>query len=154
MRCNVGVNPYYLTDQWLIAEYRELPMVIGSLRVNDWKIKSIVKTTFTLGTGHLNFFKPRLLYLAKRHEAVKKEMSNRGFKCDVLKIELSNCPTEYLNDWIPTLNDSKLIRQRLIEKLTKNKLPITWWRYMHQNLTPFNIDAYMSSILNGELYNV
>jgi len=51
MRCNVGVNPCYLTDQWLIAEYRELPMVIGSLRINNWEIKSAVKSSFTERAG-------------------------------------------------------------------------------------------------------
>ena len=154
MRCNVGVNPYFLTDQWLVAEYRELPMVIGSLRVNNWVIKSEVKSSFCLGAGHLNFFKPRLSYLYKRHEAVKKEMINRGFKCDALSIDISNSPLMYLNDWTPTLEDSRLIRNRLAEKITKNKLPITWWRYLRQNLTPFNLDAYLNSIINSELYYV
>lgn len=154
MRCNVGVNPCYLTDQWLIAEYRELPMVTGSLRVNDWKIKSAVKNTFTLGTGHLNFFKPRLSYLFNRHEEVKKEMIKRGFKCDSLNIDLTICPKEYLNDWTPTMVDSKLIRTRLVEKITKNKLPITWWRYYKQNLTHSNVETYLNNIVNGELFHV
>lgn len=154
MRCNVGVNPCYLTDQWLIAEYRELPMVIGSLRVNNWQIKSIVKSSFTLGKGHLNFFKPRLSYLFNRHEEVKKEMTKRGFKCDILTIDILNSPDRYLNQWSPTMNDSKLIRARLVEKITKNKLPITWWRYKRENLTASTLESYLSNIINGELFHV
>ena len=154
MRCNVGVNPLFLLDQWLIAEYRELPMVVGSLRVNNWIVKSPIKPTFCLGTGHLNFFKNKLYYLHKRHEEVKKEMVNRGFKCDVLSIDIAICPNEYVNNWTPSTVDSWLIRNRLVEKLTKNKLPITWWRYKHQNLAHNTLNTYLYNIVNSELYFV
>ncbi len=154
MRCNIGVNPNYLTDQWLIAEYRELPMVVGSLRVNGWKIKSEPLTVFNLGKGHLNWFKSRLLYLRRRHEEVKKEMILRGFKCDVLNIERDKCPSEFWNDWQPTIEDSLKLRGRLEEKLRANKLPITWWRYNRVNLSSETVEAFIDRIKTGELFDV
>ena len=36
-RVNVGVNPKYLADQWLIAESVEITMITGSLRKNKYK---------------------------------------------------------------------------------------------------------------------
>jgi deoxyribonuclease (pyrimidine dimer) len=153
MRCNVGVNPKYLLDQWLIAEYRELPMVVGSLRVNGWKIKSEVKEKFDLGKGHINFLKSRLMYLSNRHDAVKIEMEKRRFKCDVLRIDMPDT-VGYWNDWKPTMEDSMKIRGRLKEKLTINKLPITWWRWNRQNMTPEFRDEYISIIQNSELFYV
>ena len=89
-----------------------------------------------------------------RHEEVKKEMGNRGFRCDTLSIDLLNCPDRYLNHWKPTMVDSKLIRARLVEKITKNRLPITWWRYKRKNLTDDTLESYLNNIVNGELFCV
>ena len=153
MRCNVGVDPKYLTDQWLIAEYRELPMVVGSLRVNGWKIKSEVPSIFNLGKGHINFLKSRLMYINNRHDAVKEEMHKRGFKCDVLRISMPDV-AGYWNDWIPTMEDSIKIRVRLHEKILKNKLPITWWRFNRINLTLTSVEEFLYNIRRGELFYV
>lgn len=154
MRCNVGINCDYLTDQWLIAEYRELPMVVGSLRINGWKIKSEPLKTFNLGVGHINWFKFRLHYLYRRHEAVKAEMSRRDFKCDVLSIKKDACPSEYWNDWNPTTEDSMKIRYRMEEKLRNGILPITWWRYKRVNLSAETLEPFLHRIINGEMYYV
>lgn len=154
MRCNVGVCPKYLLDAWLIAEYRELPMVTGSLRVNDWKIKSPVPGIFNLGKGHINFFKTRLAYLRRRHEAIKEEMECRGFKCDVLEIKQEDCPLEYWNDWTPSMEDSVKLRERLVEKIMHNKLPINWWRFNRVNLSNETVEAFLDNIKNGELFYV
>lgn len=156
MRCNVGVNPKYLTDQWLIAEYRELPMVVGSLRVNGWKIKSEAFKRFDLGKGHINWFKSRLLYLFRRHEEVKKEMVSRGFKCDVLNITKEPGSEPFWNDWNPTMEDSVKLRQRLEQKIldNNNNRPISWWRYNGVNLTHETVNSYLDLIRNGEMYFV
>lgn len=154
MRCNVGINPVYLTDQWLIAEYRELPMVVGSFRVNGWKIKSEVKDTFNLGTGHINWFKPRLAYLHQRHKEVKIEMINRNFKCDALTIRKDECPGEFWNDWKPSMEDSQKIRERLVQKLLVNKLPISWWRWRRVNLGSDMAGGFLENIIKGELFYV
>lgn len=135
MRCNVGVDPIYLVDQHLIAEYRELPMVIGSLRINDWKIKTDVPKSFVLGKGHMNFFKNKLTYLSKRHNVVKQECINRGFNCHSLSI-IINEGHPYCNDWSPDFIASKLIRKRIVEKLINRfeKSP-TFWKYKSNTLT-------------------
>ena len=129
-------------------------MVIGSLRINNWQIKSEVLTVFNLGKGHINWLKSRLLYLFRRHEAVKVEMRNRGFKCDVLIIDKVPAAVHYWNDWQPTLEDSIKIRNRLVEKIRFNKLPISWWRYKRVNLNLESVEAFLDRIVNGELYYV
>ena len=155
MRCNVGVNPKYLTDQWLIAEYRELPMVVGQLRKNEWTIKSPVKDSFDLGKGHMNWFKMRLLYLHRRHVEVKIEMATRNFKHDLLSINENEIPCEFWNDWIPTIADSIKIRHRLMNKIVNNdNVLLTWWRFNGVNLSDGNIEEFLRNILCGELYPV
>ena len=129
-------------------------MVVGSLRVNGWKIKSEVLDKFDLGKGHLNWFKPRLLYLHRRHVEVKFEMSNRGFKHDVLSINEADCPPEFWGDWNPTLEDSKKIRTRLYQKITANKLPLEWWRFNRINLTDQTVASFLERIMNSEMFYV
>jgi len=129
-------------------------MVVGSLRVNGWKIKSEPLEVFNLGIGYLNWFKSRLYYLQSRHQEVKIEMAKRGFKCDVLSIEKDTCPPEFWNDWKPIMEDSMKLRGRLEEKLRANKLPITWWRYNRVNLSPEAVEAFIDKIKIGELFYV
>jgi hypothetical protein len=131
-------------------------MVVGSLRVNGWQIKSAIPENFTLGKGHINFLKPRLLYLHRRHEEVKKEMTNRGFKCDILSITRETGSEFFWKDWNPTIDDSIKIRQRLVDKILNNtnNRPISWWRFNGINLTAETVNSYLDLIRNGEMYFV
>ena len=151
MRCNVGIDPSLLPDQHLIAEFVEIPMVVGSLRKNGWKIKSKVPNKFTLGTGHMNFLKNKLTYLERRHDSVKIEMKRRGFKQDSLFLDITLYPQEFCNDWQPTLEDSMVIRKRIAEKLQNPKL-IGWWRKDRKNLTKQELDSLIETIINSELF--
>lgn len=153
MRCNIGVNPKFLADQHLVAEYRELPMIVGSLRVNDWKIKSDIPNKFTLGKGHINFFKNKLLYIKNRHNAVKEEMEVRGFKNDILCIDLAdNNLKQYCNDWSPSIEDSNIIKNRIEWKL-RNK-SYSFWRYYRYLLKLEEIEDFIQNINNSSLFHV
>ena len=67
-RINI-VHPSELTDQHLIAEYREIFMVGSSLqrsiKSKNWNPKDI-PIKFTLNTGHVKFFYDKGKYLFKR----------------------------------------------------------------------------------------
>lgn len=149
MRCNCGVEPKYLADQWLIAEQVELLMIPGMLRRLNYKPKSPIPENFKMGTGHMLFWVNKLLYLKNRHVEIKKEVANRGFKvCDSV-INLDEFPKEYHNDWTPTINDSIILRDRLIWKL--NQKPDIW-RYQSKSIK--NIDVYKKWVYNSKLYFV
>jgi deoxyribonuclease (pyrimidine dimer) len=152
MRCNVGINPSYLPDQMIIAEYRELVMVIGSLKHWNWEIKSPIPKTFNLGIGHMNFLKNKLRYLQRRHQEVKMEMRRRSFYCNTLEIILDNIPPQFCNDWNPTIDDSKKIRERIQFKLI-NKSPY-FWRLNGNRLDELGMYHMMRQIQNSELFYV
>lgn len=152
MRCNVGIHPRLLTDQFLIAEYREIPMLIGSLKYWNWKIKSEIPSIFNLGVGHMNFLKNKLIYCKRRHEEVKNEMRNRNFFCDTLSMDFNGIPEEFCNDWQPNLDDSKKLRFRLKWKL-QAKNPF-FWRYYHKKLNPIELNELILKVENGELFYV
>ena len=150
-RINVGVNPLFLSDQHLIAESVEITMIVGALRRDGWKIKGEVPKRFTLGKGHINFFKPKLKYLEKRLESVNNEMRNRGFK-----------PTTFINapdslskpllwgDWTSTSIDSKVVRERITERLTTPlKAKVGFHKYYGKSID--DMKAFSTKLLFSEL---
>jgi deoxyribonuclease (pyrimidine dimer) len=129
-RINI-VEPSELTDQHLIAEYREITMVPGSLkRTLVSKIgykESKVPKKYTLNTGHVYFFYNKGKYLYKRYREIVIEMKLRGFNPDRNRkfprdIFIDN---NLYNDWMPTMEDYKIIRQRIAERIASKP---EWYR--------------------------
>ena len=108
------VNPKELMDQHLIAEYNEILKLFGHIKKYP-KINNQPKN-YCLGQGHINFFKNKLLYLKERHELIKKEMKERGFKPNKT-IKLNTYKKELKNDWKPKEKDFKIIKKRLKQKI-------------------------------------
>ena len=150
MRCNTGVSPIWLADAHLIAEQVELLMVTGMLRRNKYIHKTPIPTKFKLGTGHMTFWFDKLLYLQKRLKAIKSEIGRRGFKVMERDIILDGFPNIYLNDWSPTIEDSQIVRQRIVDKVLK-KNP-GFWRY--ERIPISNIESFVHNIQNSELFYV
>jgi len=125
------VDPSELTDQHLIAEYREIFMVGGSLRrtlvSKSGYIEDRVPKRYTLNTGHVYFFYNKGAYLHKRYHELIDEMKKRGFQPDSTRV----FPTSVFkdnglyNDWMPSIEDYKIIRQRIEEKIAMKP---NWYR--------------------------
>jgi len=129
-RINI-IKPSELFDQHLIAEYREIFMIAGSLRRTlaskvGYK-ESKVSKSYTLNKGHVYFFYNKGLYLHKRYDAIIAEMHSRGFKTDSERRFPSKIFIEngLYNDWLPQENDFKLIRKRIEKKIA---LKAEWYR--------------------------
>lgn len=75
-RINV-VAPADLTDEHLFAEWRELPRVF-TLAAGSPAGRA-VPPAYTLGTGHMLFFLPRLGWLGRRHADLTRELARRGY---------------------------------------------------------------------------
>lgn len=115
-RVNIGINPRFISDQHLIAESVEITMITGQLRAHGYKIKGKIPKKFSLGTGHMTFFKDKLLYLQKRLYEVNCELLRRGFEPST-NINLNEFPIELRNDWNPSESESILVRLRVAERL-------------------------------------
>ena len=127
VRVNI-INPKYLTDQHLIAEYNEILMLIGY--VKKYPSLENIPENYCLGKGHIKFFKNKLLYIKKRHELIKEEMKKRGFKTNKT-LRISEFKAKLKNDWKPNKKDKKIIKKRLIEKIKKKP---KWSRYYGENM--------------------
>ena len=129
-RINI-VNPSELTDQHLIAEYREITMVPAALNrtlnsKSGYQEKK-VSDRYTLNTGHVYFFYNKGKYLHNRYKQLIAEMKRRGFSPDSTRV----FPTEVFkdnglyNDWLPNVEDYKIIRQRIEERISAKP---NWYR--------------------------
>lgn len=117
------IDPSFLTDQHLFAEYRELPRIFTLVR--EGKAKGTPCPKYTMGTGHVTFFYDKLNYLFNRYKWIIEELESRGYNLNPVPLDdLANSGTEdnWSNDWIPNFEDFKVNCVRLLEKLEKQKL--------------------------------
>lgn len=128
-RINV-VPPSELTDQHLMAEYRELPMVMGSLRRSLKSKKGLPtpKAEYTLNGGHVTLFYNKGEYLHKRYQLLVEELLERGYKLDPerkadFQVFIEN---KLYNDWIPNEKAAIINRERIAERIAQKP---NWYRY-------------------------
>ena len=122
VRINI-LNPKSLSDQHLIAEYDEILMLLGYVR--KYPKKENIPENYTLGKGHIRFFKDKLIYLKERYELIKKEMKKRGFRAEVT-FEITEFDLTLRNGWLPGKEDREIIKKRIIEKI---KMKPDYYRY-------------------------
>jgi deoxyribonuclease (pyrimidine dimer) len=86
MRVNL-INPMFLTDQHLVAEYREVKMGPKALSRSLGSIKGIdtkrISPVYTLNTGHTYFFYDKNKFLEERLALIVDEMRKRGFQTNI-----------------------------------------------------------------------
>ena len=129
------VPPKELTDQHLVAEYREIFMVGSSLQRSiaskSWsKTLTNLPEKFTLNTGHVKFFYNKGLYLDKRYHQLVHEMKRRGMTPDPSRrFKVEQWPVELWNDWEPSLRDKQIIRERIKERISEKP---GWYRWSNE----------------------
>ena len=120
-----------LTDQHLMAEYRELPMIAKALektlksrsRYQETKVSS----TYVLGTGHIYFFYNKRDYLVERYLSLVKELKCRKFNIDP---DTRNMFWEIFDNinqihWKPSAKEIEINRTRINERIS---LKPDWYR--------------------------
>jgi len=119
-----------LTDQHLMAEYRELPMVMGSLRRSLVAKNGLPKggKFYTLNAGHVKFFYDKGKFLHRRYLMLIAELTKRKYNLDP---ERKACFQVFIdnglyNDWVPDDNAYVINRQRINERIAMKR---EWYRY-------------------------
>lgn len=117
-RINAGIPPAELSDKHLIAEHREIKRIPNAITSGKSRMEGIPER-FKLGTGHVKFFYNKLGYLKKRYEELYAECINRGFNVTYFGGAWINVPPALMNDYAPTDDDRRIIRQRIEENGNK-----------------------------------
>lgn len=125
------VRPDQLSDQHLLAEYRELPRI-----VNDWSHRSTDKSfykgippKYVLGTGHVKFFRNKIKFLVKRHKDIVKECLKRNFKIaktnELTSISLIDLDTRQI-EYAPSKEEIEISKERINLKIQQKP---KWYKY-------------------------
>lgn len=138
MRINI-ISPKYLTDNHLIAEYREMKMItyyyVRSSQTKEGIDRSRISKKFTLNKGHAYMWYDKFGYVEKRFEAICQEMRDRGFKCDYDKLNYTNIPKEAFGDFLPTREDKRINLDRILIRIAKQP---NWYKYYGEWISDWN----------------
>ena len=125
------VRPDQLSDQHLLAEYRELPRI-----VNDWSHRSTDKSfykdipiKYVLGTGHVKFFRNKIKFLVNRHKDIVKECLKRNFKIakrnELISMSLIELDTRQI-EYTPSKEEIETSKERINLKIQQKP---NWYKY-------------------------
>ena len=119
-RINVGIPPAELGDRHLIAEHREIKRIPNCINKGRYSLDNLPKL-FKLGTGHVKFFYDKLFYLKRRYDSLYDECQKRGFNVQNYSGAWEGIPEYLMNDYTPTSRDRVIVRQRIQERLNKQR---------------------------------
>lgn len=117
------VDPQYLTDEHLMAEYRELPRIFTAVlkaqeagkKPSDYSIPEKYK----LGKGHVTFFYDKCDWLLCRYNSLVNELLHRGFNLDsniyssVISEAVLGIRSSWFSDYSPTPEEVYINMYRL-----------------------------------------
>jgi len=135
------VDVKHLTDQHLMAEYRELPMVNAALNRSLSSKRgvrhSLIPPKYTLNKGHVMFFYDKGEWLYNRYESLISELKLRGYNIDpesrVVKWDHFKYNGLY-NSWEPDLAAHVVNVERLLERINAK---VDWYRYCGKPLSGY-----------------
>lgn len=136
VRVNI-ILPEHLSDQHLIAEYREILFLFGYYEHN--KNKTIKQSDDNLKHPYM-FYQDKLLYLKKRHYLLREEMIQRGFKPNIT-IRDNGFDCVRINDWVPDDIHVQRVKQRITKRI--NEKP-NWYRYCGDYQPPEFFEGLMN----------
>lgn len=115
-----------LSDQHLLAEYRELPRM-AKFAGKTVQRKEDIPVTFTLNKGHMTFFLDKAEFLEDRHAEIVEECLRRGINLTDPKPFTMPRVFEQ-SDWTPSEEEIEVSRERIREKLRMKPLFYRWTR--------------------------
>ena len=117
-RISVAVRGSELCDAHLIKERIEILRIPNSIKSGKAKVNlKKIPSTFTLGTGHVVFFYPRLKYLHERYNELTAECLKRKFNITDYSDAFDGLPEVLYNGYNETSNDRRLLVERINERL-------------------------------------
>lgn len=141
-----------LSDQWLLAEYRELPRCIKqNINTDD------APQNYCLGKGHMKWAKHHTLFLISRFHKIFNELKFRGFNPLFNPEELANFAKEITkesdkNAYLIFDEDIDLNRSRLIERYNEKSNFYRWTNRSKPNYIKLvdNVKTSTFKFLNGK----
>ena len=142
-RVNAGIKPHELTDQHLMAEYREIlrcnHVAINGYKKDGEKYLKQVPSEFTLNKGHMKFFANKLEFIMKRFESLKDELVNRKWDVKMNYSKPEDMPESLWGDYNPTKEARDILIERILLRFPKKAT------YYGKNIS---LDEYKEEVLS------
>lgn len=120
------VNPKDLTDEHLFAERVELLML--QTFINKYPT-GYIPSNYTLGKGHMSFFRDKTLFVKDRLNLVLDEIDDR------INVEKKfELKFNYVSEYIPDSIDIEMNKARIIDRLLHPKKKTNHWHYYGQEI--------------------
>lgn len=137
-RVNLAIKPSQLSDQLLLNALGEEPRILTSViaRIDKDKPFNDIPFDFRMGAGHMKFFFDKCLLIFNRYCAMRYEYNKRFGKeysehhyNDVMEkySYIKNVRPELCNDYTASLNDRKLVFDRIMERSKGYKKAHTYY---------------------------
>lgn len=143
------VDVKYLADQHLFAERREIKMVPAALRrsLRTRKIKDILNSVpqrYTLNTGHVTFFYPRMQFLTARYKLLTAELLSRNYALSDPSGDFTQytagIPGEFnCTEWTPDKHEIAINVERILLRISNKP---QWYKYRGVKLEPAFYEKY------------
>jgi len=145
------VNVEYLADQHLMSERREIKMVPAALR-RSLKTRNIgdilagIPKRYTLNTGHVKFFYPRMKFLTERYKLLTNELLIRRFNLsnptDDFRQYTYDIPDAFNTDsWHPDKKEVDINIERISLRISEKP---AWYRYYGEQVE----EGYFDNMYN------
>lgn len=123
-----------LTDQHLMAEYRELPMVLAAARRSD-PARYKATTQYTLNRGHVMFFYDKKKWLFNRYLDLIEELFTRQYDIRPSERVVDFTPLDKFPQtmWYPDSHAAAINIARLVERIEQKP---AWYRHNRLPLAP------------------
>ena len=137
------IDPQNLTDQHLLAEYRELPRIFGDVR--NLQLKNLtprdvnIPREFVLGTGHMTFFYDKLGFLSQRYEKIIQECSKRNISINFSNLDLSDIDDIWKGNYEVTDIGYCISKARILDRIVDKPY---WYRYYGECLMQTSLADY------------
>lgn len=150
MRINC-IDPKYLTDNHLIAEYREMKMItyyyVKSTQTKSGIDTSRISAKYTLNTGHAYMWFNKMGYVKRRFEDILTEMRVRGYATNFDTLNFTDIPESAFGDYTVTQEDVKINLDRILLRISKQPL---WYKFNGKTIMDWNsfyMDLYEKGLL-------
>lgn len=137
--------PHLLTDQHLMAEYRELPMVNASLRRSLASKNGVtgIPNKYTLNQGHVKFFYDKGKFLHDRYLLLIVELKSRDYNIhpDDRSVDWNVFKdNDYYNNWHVDEDAVEVNKERILERVSQRD---EWYKYFGRSI---KFNAYKTVI--------
>ena len=121
-RINSAIPVKNLTDEYLLAEHREIKRLPSCLAkaIKSGSIDKIPEK-FTLGKGHVLFFLDKMRFIRQRYLQIYDECKSRDMNVQSYLSSFDNIESKYMNEYTPTKEEHVLLVERIRIRISESK---------------------------------